>query len=73
MTTKHNFNTFTLTLKILGDMLIRQGVLESEMSDLIQAHSDDNSPNGHFPSNLGSDLNEELKNKLSLYLVSLQF
>ena len=51
-------------------MLIRQGVLESELSELIQSHSDDNSSSRHFPSTLGQDLKEEVKNKLALYLVS---
>ena len=52
-------------------MLIRRGVLESEMTEVIQTQADDsNSPARSFPSSLGQDLKEETKEKLALFLVS---
>ena len=50
--------------------MIRKGVFESEMTETIQAQTDDNSPIRSYPSTLGQDLDEDTKEKLALFLVS---
>jgi hypothetical protein len=51
-------------------LMIRKGVFESEMTETIQAQTDDNSPIRSYPSTLGQDLDEDTKEKLALFLVS---